>query len=155
MIMETPSGSVLDRWAEECGTVSRKIVDVSEPHAIDLFTGLPMEMDDALRRRIIEARRGVSPAAANGKGQSMDPIEALQALRTLINVASQSDDIEDIYKVLREMRGVVNNALPRDRPAKKGAVRVVEAAVPDPVGAKSEPPPSENVVPFVIPTEKA
>lgn len=43
--------------------------------------------------------------------------EALQHIRTLINVASESDDIEVIYKHLRMMRNIVNKALPaRKRP---------------------------------------
>jgi hypothetical protein len=49
----------------------------------------------------------------------MDKTEALKAIRIFINVASRSDDIDAIYKVLREMRGIVNNALPPVR-RKKG-----------------------------------
>lgn len=49
----------------------------------------------------------------------MEPIEALKHLRVFINSASQSDDIDAIYKVLREMRGIVNNALPPVRRKKK------------------------------------
>lgn len=46
--------------------------------------------------------------------------EALQAIRTLINVASESDDIEMIYKHLRMMRTIVNKTLPpRRRPKLK------------------------------------
>jgi hypothetical protein len=60
----------------------------------------------------------------------MDHSEALKHLRTLINVSSQSDDIDAIYLVLREMRGIVNNALPpvkRGKPtAKKPSLKVVE-----------------------------
>jgi hypothetical protein len=62
-----------------------------------------------------------------------DHAEALRHMRTLINVASQSDDIDTVHKLLREMRGVVNNALPpvrktrteasRDRAAHARAVR--------------------------------
>jgi hypothetical protein len=42
----------------------------------------------------------------------MDRAEALKHLRTLINVASQADDLEEVYKILREVRGVIDNALP-------------------------------------------
>jgi hypothetical protein len=42
----------------------------------------------------------------------MDPMQALRHIRTLINVASQTDDVDALHKLLREMRGVVNNALP-------------------------------------------
>jgi hypothetical protein len=41
-----------------------------------------------------------------------DHAEALKHLRTLINVASETDDLEEVYKILREMRGVVDNAMP-------------------------------------------
>jgi hypothetical protein len=63
----------------------------------------------------------------------MDKTEALKHIRTLINAASDSDDINLIYKLLREMRGIVNKALPaktlgqRQRAAKKKkpALRIV------------------------------
>jgi hypothetical protein len=41
----------------------------------------------------------------------MDHAEALKHLRTLINVASQADDLEEVYS------GVINNALPPPKPA--------------------------------------
>ena len=56
----------------------------------------------------------------------MDKTEALKAIRIFINVASESDDIDAIHKVLREMRRVVNNALPpvrRKQPMKAAAKR--------------------------------
>lgn len=37
--------------------------------------------------------------------------QALQQIRTLINVASESEDIELIYKHLRMMRNIVNKTL--------------------------------------------
>jgi hypothetical protein len=49
----------------------------------------------------------------------MTEMDALKHLRTLVNVASESDDIDAVHKVLREMRGVINNILPtapRPRP---------------------------------------
>jgi hypothetical protein len=49
----------------------------------------------------------------------MDPIEALKQLRVFINAASESDDIDAIHLVLREMRRLVNNALPPVRRTKK------------------------------------
>jgi phage-related baseplate assembly protein len=150
-MIETQSGHVLDRWARELGVATRKIVDASEPHVVDVLTGLPMETDAAFRRRILEARRGISPATANGKAQNIDPVDALQALRTSINVASQSDDINAIHKILGEMRVVINNALPRDRVAKRKAARVVDAAVPNPFDAKAYP---LTVVPFATAREK-
>jgi hypothetical protein len=42
----------------------------------------------------------------------MDHAEALKHLRTLIKVASETDDLEEVYKILREMREVIDNALP-------------------------------------------
>jgi hypothetical protein len=42
----------------------------------------------------------------------MDHAEALKHLRTLINVASEADDLDEIQRILREMRGVIDNALP-------------------------------------------
>lgn len=42
----------------------------------------------------------------------MDRVEALKSIRTLINVASESDDIDFIYKHLRQMRNIVNKAIP-------------------------------------------
>ena len=42
----------------------------------------------------------------------MGQAEALENIRTLINAATQSDDIDAIYKLLRKMRGIVNDALP-------------------------------------------
>lgn len=59
--------------------------------------------------------------------------EALRHIRTLINVAAASDDIELIYKHLRMMRRIVNDALPvgyrRKRSVKKArkpALKVVK-----------------------------
>jgi hypothetical protein len=40
----------------------------------------------------------------------MDHAEALKHLRTLINVASATDDLDEIQRILREMRGVIDNA---------------------------------------------
>ena len=42
----------------------------------------------------------------------MDHPEALKHLRTLINVASQADDMDEVQAIIRQMGGVVNNALP-------------------------------------------
>ncbi len=49
--------------------------------------------------------------------------EALHHIRTLINVASQSDDIDLIYKHLREMRSIVNKTLPARRRPKLKVVK--------------------------------
>lgn len=49
--------------------------------------------------------------------------EALQAIRTLINVASESDDIDLIYKHLRMMRIIVNKTLP---PRKRVKLKVMK-----------------------------
>jgi hypothetical protein len=49
----------------------------------------------------------------------MDHAEALKHLRTLINVASQADDMDEVQAVIRQMSGVVNNALPPARRPKK------------------------------------
>jgi hypothetical protein len=49
--------------------------------------------------------------------------EALQAIRTLIDVASESDDIDMIYKHLRMMRNIVNKTLP---PRKRAKLKVVK-----------------------------
>ena len=64
----------------------------------------------------------------------MDPLEALKHLRVFINVASQSDDIDAVHLVLREMRRLVNDALPsvrrkkatRKPVAKKPSLKVVK-----------------------------
>jgi hypothetical protein len=50
----------------------------------------------------------------------MGQAEALEHIRTLINAASESDDIELIYKLLREMRSIVNKALPVAPRPKRG-----------------------------------
>jgi hypothetical protein len=42
----------------------------------------------------------------------MDHAEALKHLRPLINVASQADDMDEVQAIIRQMGGVVNNALP-------------------------------------------
>jgi len=49
----------------------------------------------------------------------MDHAEALQHLRTLINVASESEDLDTIYKHLRMMRNIVNKALPVRAPPRR------------------------------------
>jgi hypothetical protein len=46
----------------------------------------------------------------------MDHAEALKHLQTLINVASETDDPDEIHRILREMSGVINNALPPPNP---------------------------------------
>lgn len=51
----------------------------------------------------------------------MDPIEALKHMRVFINAASQSDDIDAVHLVLREMRRLVNDALPPVRRKKTAA----------------------------------
>jgi hypothetical protein len=48
----------------------------------------------------------------------MDHAEALKHLRTLINVASQADDMDEVQAIIRQMSGVVNNALPARLPKK-------------------------------------
>lgn len=48
---------------------------------------------------------------------------ALQQIRTLINVASESDDIDLIYKHLRMMRNIVNKTLP---PKKRVKLKIVK-----------------------------
>jgi hypothetical protein len=50
----------------------------------------------------------------------MDHSEALKHLRTLINVAFESDDVDEIYLALREMRSIVKNAFPPAVLPKKG-----------------------------------
>lgn len=47
----------------------------------------------------------------------LDPKEALTHIRTLIGVASQSDDVEIVQKLLVEMLNVVDKALPRKKRA--------------------------------------
>lgn len=66
----------------------------------------------------------------------MTHLEALKHIRVLINAASESDDIDLIYKHLRMMRTVVNKAIPgptlrqreaaKKKRAKKPALRVVK-----------------------------
>lgn len=55
----------------------------------------------------------------------MDHKEALGHMRTLINAASESDDFELVRKLLREMRVIVNKALPV-KPRKPRKLRVVK-----------------------------
>jgi hypothetical protein len=52
----------------------------------------------------------------------MDHAEALKHLRTLINLASQADDMDEVQAVIRQMGGVVNNALAPARRLKKPAL---------------------------------
>jgi hypothetical protein len=47
----------------------------------------------------------------------MDHAEALKHLQTLINVASQADDMDEVQAIIRQMGGVVNNALPAEEAA--------------------------------------
>ncbi|MGF6434310.1 hypothetical protein [Bradyrhizobium elkanii] len=41
----------------------------------------------------------------------MDKTEALKALKTLVKVAQESDDLESTQKLLKEMANVINKAL--------------------------------------------
>lgn len=45
----------------------------------------------------------------------LDPKEALKHIRTLARVASESDDLEAVQKVLKEILKAVDKALPRRR----------------------------------------
>ena len=61
----------------------------------------------------------------------MEHAEALKHLRVLINAASGLDDIDLIYKHLRMMRNIVNDALPvryrkPARKPKKSGLRLVK-----------------------------
>jgi hypothetical protein len=63
----------------------------------------------------------------------MDRVEALKAIRTLINVASESGDIDFIYKQLRQMRNIVNKAIPaptlerrKKTAAKRATIRLIK-----------------------------
>lgn len=61
----------------------------------------------------------------------MDHVKALKALRTLIDAASQQGDADFIYKLLRQMRGIVNDSLPepyKPRARKKAATRKKKSA---------------------------
>jgi hypothetical protein len=51
----------------------------------------------------------------------MDYAEALKHLRTLVNVASQANDLTKIQAVIREMAGVIDNALPPKPPHLRSA----------------------------------
>lgn len=55
--------------------------------------------------------------------EKTEALQAIQAIRTLINVASESDDIEMIYKHLRMMRTIVNKTLPPRKRAKLNVVK--------------------------------
>jgi hypothetical protein len=57
----------------------------------------------------------------------MDHAEALKHLRILINVASQTDDMDEVQAIIRQMLGVVDNALrPVRRPRKKPAFATLD-----------------------------
>lgn len=43
----------------------------------------------------------------------LDPKEALKHIRTLAKVASDSDDLEAVQKILKEILAAVDKALPR------------------------------------------
>lgn len=45
----------------------------------------------------------------------LDPKEALQHIRTLARVASESDELEAVRKILKEILNAVDKALPRRR----------------------------------------
>lgn len=43
----------------------------------------------------------------------LDPLEALRHVRTLAKVASESDNLNDVQNVLKEILKVVDKALPK------------------------------------------
>lgn len=43
----------------------------------------------------------------------LDPLEALRHVRTLAKVAADSDNIDDVQNVLKEIQKVVDKALPK------------------------------------------
>ncbi len=43
----------------------------------------------------------------------LDPLEALRHVRTLAKVAADSDNIDDVQKMLKEILNVVDKALPK------------------------------------------
>jgi hypothetical protein len=45
----------------------------------------------------------------------LGPREALERIRILIRVASKCDDLEAVQKILKEMRALVDRALPPHR----------------------------------------
>lgn len=45
----------------------------------------------------------------------LDPIEALRHVKALVRVASDSDDLEAVQKVLAEVMKVIDKALPKRR----------------------------------------
>jgi hypothetical protein len=45
----------------------------------------------------------------------LGPREALVQIRTLVRAALQSDDLETVQKLLKEMRDLVDNAIPPHR----------------------------------------
>jgi hypothetical protein len=45
----------------------------------------------------------------------LGPREALERIRTLIRLASKCDDLEAVQKILKEMRALVDRALPPHR----------------------------------------
>lgn len=50
----------------------------------------------------------------------LDPKEALRHIKTLAKVASDSDDLEAVQKVLKEILAAVDKALPKKPRARHG-----------------------------------
>lgn len=53
----------------------------------------------------------------------LGPREALVQIRTLVRAALQSDDLETEQKLLKEMRALVDNAIPSHRRRNNRAAR--------------------------------
>lgn len=49
----------------------------------------------------------------------LDPVETLKHIKTLIRVASASDDIDLVRKLLGEMQRIIDKALPDKRKVKR------------------------------------
>lgn len=74
-----------------------------------------MNLDRSRERSLPEIENPAESEIAMPGAESLDPIEALRHIKTLVRVASDSDDLEAVQKVLAEVINVIDKALPKRR----------------------------------------
>jgi len=74
-----------------------------------------MNLDRSRERSLPEIENTAESEIAMPGAESLDPIEALRHIKTLVRVASDSDDLEAVQKVLAEVINVIDKALPKRR----------------------------------------
>ena len=57
------------------------------------------------------------------EARPLGPREALVQIRTLVRAALQSDDLETVQKILKELRGLLDKAIPPHRSRNNRAAR--------------------------------